>query len=55
MTDTVRYRVPLGWLGVLAHRLIVRKQVEAIFEFRRKRIAEFFSTGSIYTQMPDSA
>lgn len=55
MTDTVRYRVPFGWLGVLAHRLIVRSQVEAIFEFRRKHIAEFFSAGNIYTQMPDSA
>jgi ligand-binding SRPBCC domain-containing protein len=36
--DTVRYALPLGPLGALAHALFVRRQVEAIFDHRRRRI-----------------
>ena len=35
MTDTVRYAVGLGPLGALAHRVLVRRDVEAIFDYRR--------------------
>lgn len=35
MTDTVRYAIGLGPLGALAHRALVRRDVEAIFDFRR--------------------
>jgi hypothetical protein len=38
--DLVRYRLPLGPVGALAHRLLVRRQVEAIFAFRSRRIRE---------------
>ena len=38
MTDTVRYAVGFGPLGELAHRLFVRRDVEAIFDFRREAI-----------------
>lgn len=38
MTDIVHYRLPLGPLGTLAHRLFVRKRLEAIFDYRRKII-----------------
>jgi len=34
MTDRVSYRLPLGPLGELVHRLLVRRQLEAIFDFR---------------------
>lgn len=34
MTDVVNYKMPLGVLGNLAHWLFVRKQVEAIFDYR---------------------
>ena len=34
MTDTVRYALPLGPLGALAHHVVVRRDVERIFEFR---------------------
>ena len=38
MTDTVRYAIGFGPLGDLAHRLFVRRDVEAIFDFRREAI-----------------
>jgi ligand-binding SRPBCC domain-containing protein len=34
MRDTVRYAVGFGALGELAHRLVVRRDLEAIFDFR---------------------
>ncbi|MGI8597170.1 MAG: SRPBCC family protein [Thermoleophilaceae bacterium] len=43
MRDSVRYGLPLGPLGDLAHALFVRRDVEAIFDFRveavRSRLA----------------
>ncbi len=38
MRDVVRYRVGFGPFGVLANRLVVRRDVEAIFDFRAQRI-----------------
>ena len=38
MRDVVRYRVGFGALGRLADRLVVRRDVEAIFDFRAQRI-----------------
>ena len=38
MRDTVRYALPLGPVGALAHRLVVRRDVAAIFDFRREAI-----------------
>ena len=38
MTDSVRYAIGFGGLGDLAHRLFVRRDVEAIFDFRRGAI-----------------
>ena len=38
MTDTVRYALPLGPLGEIAHRVLVRRDVEAIFAFRAERV-----------------
>ena len=34
MRDTVRYSLPLGPLGRLAHRAVVRRDLERIFDFR---------------------
>jgi ligand-binding SRPBCC domain-containing protein len=42
MTDTVRYALPFGVVGALAHALVVRRQVEHIFEYRTKIIAQEF-------------
>ncbi|MGE0552273.1 MAG: SRPBCC family protein [Gemmatimonadales bacterium] len=42
MRDVVTYRLPLGPLGRLAHALVVRRQLEAIFDYRRRVVAEVF-------------
>ncbi len=42
MTDTVDYQLPLGPLGRIAHRLFVRAQLRAIFDYRAKIIRELF-------------
>ncbi len=42
MTDTVHYRLPLGWLGSLAHWWFVRRDVENIFHYRNEVILQLF-------------
>jgi ligand-binding SRPBCC domain-containing protein len=44
IVDRVRYQLPLGFLGRLAHGLFVRRQLAGIFDFRRRRIEEVFGT-----------
>lgn len=39
--DTVRYALPLGPLGALAHVLFVRRDLERIFDFRRDAVERF--------------
>jgi len=39
MRDRVRYALPLGPLGELVHRALVRPDLERIFDFRREAIA----------------
>ena len=41
--DRVVYRLPLGPLGRLAHTLLVRRQLSAMWGYRRKRIAELLA------------
>ena len=43
MTDLVRYALPFGWLGQLAHALWVRRDIERIFDHRARRITELMS------------
>jgi ligand-binding SRPBCC domain-containing protein len=40
MRDVVRYALPLGPLGELAHRMFVARDVEAIFDYRAEKIRE---------------
>jgi ligand-binding SRPBCC domain-containing protein len=42
IVDRVEYELPLGPLGALAHRLFVARQLRAIFDYRRRVIAEIF-------------
>lgn len=42
--DRVRYEVPGGPLAPLVHRLLVRRDVEKIFAYRRKRLREIFGS-----------
>ena len=38
MRDTVRYALPFGPLGEIAHRLLVRRDLERIFDYRREAV-----------------
>lgn len=38
MRDTVRYAIGYGPLGELAHRVLVRRDLETIFDFRARKV-----------------
>jgi len=42
MTDIVHYKLPLGPLGALAKSLFVGRQLESIFDYRKKVVEERF-------------
>jgi ligand-binding SRPBCC domain-containing protein len=42
MSDRVTYALPLGWLGRAAHRLMVKRDVEEIFNFRAEAMKRLF-------------
>lgn len=42
MTDIVTYQPPFGVLGNIANALFIKRQLNTIFEFRRKKIEELF-------------
>lgn len=42
MTDLVHYKLPCWFLGDIAHALFVKKKLEAIFDYRYKKIEELF-------------
>lgn len=42
MKHVVRYELPFGILGEVAHWLIVRRQLQRIFDYRSRRIADLF-------------
>ena len=46
MADHVDYAQPFGPLGRLVHRLRVRRQLEQIFDYRRRAIDEIFARPS---------
>jgi ligand-binding SRPBCC domain-containing protein len=43
MRDTVRYDLGFGALGALAHRVVVRRDLEAIFAYRAERVPALLS------------
>jgi ligand-binding SRPBCC domain-containing protein len=42
MRDLVRYGEPFGVIGSVAHWLVVERDVERIFDYRRERVGEIF-------------
>ncbi len=43
VTDDIQYRLPIGPLGEIAHRLLVRPQLEEIFRYRARAIQSVFA------------
>ena len=48
--DEVKYSLPLGWLGTLAHAIWVRKDLEKIFKYRKTVIQNYFENINISTE-----
>ncbi len=44
MKDTIDYELPLGFLGSIVNRLIVRKKLASIFDYRTKIADELFNS-----------
>lgn len=47
MEDVVDYALPFGPLGRLAHAVAVRRQLAAIFAYRRQRVDELFPSKEV--------
>ena len=43
MTDEVSYRLPLGLIGRMMHRLFIQKKIDRIFQYRRKILEHLFN------------
>jgi ligand-binding SRPBCC domain-containing protein len=52
MTDLVHYKLPLGWIGRIAHWLFVRRQIEGIFSYRSQLLEKLF--GQLSNKKTDS-
>jgi ligand-binding SRPBCC domain-containing protein len=50
--DRVTYRLPLGPLGRLAHRLVVERQLDAIWRYRDRRIADLLGAATRASRAP---
>ena len=43
MTDVVHYKIPFGFLGVIANNLFIRKKLKNIFDYRYVKFEEMFN------------
>jgi ligand-binding SRPBCC domain-containing protein len=50
--DHVEYALPLGKLGEIAHALMVKKQLEAIFKFRQREIGKLLGAKTTDLMVP---
>ncbi len=42
MNDIVDYKIPFGFLGDIANSILVKKQLQTIFDYRFKKVVEIF-------------
>lgn len=42
MEDIIDYKLPLGFLGRLAHPILVKPKLEEIFDYRKQKLVELF-------------
>lgn len=54
VTDEVTYALPLGFLGRMAHALVVRRQLEGIFRFRQKALTEILGSAETEKQLAEN-
>ena len=47
MRDTVRYALPFGPAGRVAHALFVRRDLDRIFDFRREEVGRRLGAGAV--------
>ncbi len=52
MTDIVRYALPYGPLGALAHAAFVRRDLRRIFDYRRDTVAALLGSGAVAHTTP---
>jgi len=43
MKDEIKYQLRFGFIGRLAHTLLVRKKIESIFNYRKEVLNKFFN------------
>lgn len=48
MDDTIHYKLPLGILGQLFHRLFIRKKLKTLFDYRRQQLEAIFDNKHAY-------
>ncbi|MCE2612369.1 SRPBCC family protein [Flavobacteriaceae bacterium D16] len=46
MEDLIHYKLPLGWLGQMAHPFLVKKQLKQIFTYREAKLTALFGSVS---------
>jgi hypothetical protein len=44
MEDIVHYKIPLGFLGDIAQVILVKRQLQGIFDFRFQAVTEKWGT-----------
>ena len=42
MEDIIDYKIPFGWIGRLAHPILVKPKLKEIFDYRQKKLIELF-------------
>lgn len=42
MTDIIDYKVPFGFIGDIANSILVKKQLQGIFDYRFKKLEELY-------------
>ncbi|HEX8199930.1 MAG TPA: SRPBCC family protein [Isosphaeraceae bacterium] len=47
ITDTVLYRMPLGPIGAALHGLGIRRDLDAIFDYRTRRVRDLLEPGAV--------
>ena len=42
MEDIIDYKIPMGFLGQIAHPIVVKPKLKEIFDYRQKKLIELF-------------